>query len=85
MKEAAAPWLRPDIDPGTAACDKHEARPEKFTGLREFGCDVPGVANGRILVGMLASGSVRRKAVFVDDMKEEAHAAGLGWCITGFQ
>ncbi|HEY7959886.1 MAG TPA: hypothetical protein VID20_07495 [Sphingomicrobium sp.] len=78
-------WLRPDIDPGTAARDKHEARPEKFTGLRELGGNVPGVQNGRVLVGMLASGSVRRKAVLVDDMKEEAHAAGLGRSIAGFQ
>jgi hypothetical protein len=34
---------------------------------------------------MLASGLVRREAIFVDDMKEVAHAAGLGRRITGFQ
>jgi hypothetical protein len=34
---------------------------------------------------MLASGSVRGETVFVDDMKEVAHAAGLGRRIAGFQ
>jgi hypothetical protein len=39
-----------------ATRDKHEARPEQFTGLREFGRDAPGVPDkdeakptGRIL------------------------------------
>jgi hypothetical protein len=78
------PWSRLDIDSGTAARDKHEARPEKFTGLRELR-DAPGVENGSVLVGMLASGPVRREAIFVDDMKEVTHAAGLGRIIAGFQ
>jgi hypothetical protein len=34
---------------------------------------------------VLVSGSIRREAVFVDDMKEVAHVAGLGPRITGFQ
>jgi hypothetical protein len=68
-----------------AASDEHDARVEKFTGLRELGRDVSGVENGRVLVGMLVSGLVRREAVFVDDMKEVAHAAGLGRSIAGFQ
>jgi hypothetical protein len=84
-KPMAVPRLRPDIDSGTAARDKHEARPEKFTGLRELGRDALGVENGRVLVGMLASGSVRGDAVLVDDMKEVAHAAGLPRSIAGFQ
>jgi len=79
------PWSRLDIDSGTAASDEHEARPEEFTGLRELGRDAPSVENGSVLVGMLPSGSVRREAVFVDDVKEIAHAAGLGRCMTGFQ
>lgn len=85
VKAMAMPWLRPDIDSGTAARDKHEARSEKFTGLRELSRDVLGVENGRVLVGMLASGSVRGEAVFVDDMKEVAHAAGLRRSTAGFQ
>jgi hypothetical protein len=74
-----------DIVSGMAASDKHEARPEEFTGLRELGRDALGVENRRVLVGMLASGLVRREAIFVDDMKEVAHAAGLGRRIAGFQ
>jgi hypothetical protein len=72
------PWSGRDVDPGTAAADKHEARPAKFTGLCELGRDTLGVENGRVLIGMLVSGSVRGKAVFVDDMKKVAHTAGLG-------
>ena len=78
MKGVAGPWLRLDIELGTGARDKHDARREKFTGLREFGGDAHGVENGRVGVGMLTSSSVREKTVFVDDMKEVAHAAGLG-------
>ena len=70
---------------GNGSPRRARARPEKFTGLRELGRDVLGVENGRVLVGMLVSGSVRREAVFVDDMKEVAHAAGLGRRIAGFQ
>jgi len=33
------------------------------------------VENGSVLVGMLPSGSVRREAVFVDDMKEAFRSA----------
>jgi hypothetical protein len=84
VKGVTVPWSRLDIDSGTAARDKHEARPEKFTGLRELR-DAPGVENGSVLVGMLASGPVRREAIFVDDMKEVTHAAGLGRIIAGFQ
>jgi hypothetical protein len=84
VKGVAAPRLRPDIDPGTAARDKHEARPEKFTGLGELGRDAFGVENGRVLVGMLVSGSVRGESVFVDDMKEVSHTAGLRQSIGGF-
>jgi hypothetical protein len=79
------PRLPPDIDPGAAARDKHEARPEKFTGLRELGRDALGVENGRVLVGMLVSGSVRGQSVFVNDMKEVPHTAGLRQSISGFQ
>ncbi len=79
------PWLRLNIASGMAASDKHNTRAEKFTSLRELGRDVPGVENGRVLVGMLVSGLVRREAVFVDDMKEVAHTAGLGRSIAGFQ
>lgn len=82
---AAVPWLRLNIDSGMAARDKHDARAEKVAGLRELGRYVPGVKNGRVLVGMLVSGSIRREAVFVDDMKEVAHGAGLGRSIAGFQ
>ena len=78
VKGVAVPWSGLDIDPGRAAPDKHEARPAKFTGLCELGRDTLGVQNGPVLVGMLVSGSVRGKAVFVDDMKKVAHAAGLG-------
>ena len=85
VKGVAAPRLRPDIDPGMAAHDKHEARPEKFTRLGELGRDALGVENRRLLVGMLASGLVRREAIVVDDMKEVAHAAGLGRRMAGFQ
>lgn len=76
-------WLR--RDPGIAARDKHDARAEKFTRLRQLSRDVHGVEDGRVLVGMLVSGSVRREAVFVDDMKEVAHMTGLGWRIARFQ
>jgi|HubBroStandDraft_6_1064221.scaffolds.fasta_scaffold3001001_1 hypothetical protein len=85
VKGAAAPWSRLDIVSGTAARDKHEARPAKFTCLRELGRDTLGVENGRVLVGMLVSGPVRGKAVFVDDMKKVAHTTGLGRCVAGFQ
>jgi hypothetical protein len=74
-----------DIVSGLAACDEHEARPEKLAGLRELGCDALGVENGSVLVGVLVSGSIRGEAVFVDDMKEVAHVAGLGRRIAGFQ
>jgi hypothetical protein len=84
VKGVAAPRLRPDIDPGTAARDKHEARPEKFTRLGELGRDALGVENGRVLVGMLVSGSVRGESVFVDDMKEVSQTAGLRQSIGGF-
>src|SRR5271154_225700 len=63
VKEVAVPWSGLDIDPGMAAPDKHEARPAKFTGLRELGRDTLGVENGPVLVGMLVSGSVRGEAV----------------------
>lgn len=46
---------------------------------------MPGVQNGGVLVGALASNSVRTKAVLVDDVKEVAHANGLGRCVTSFQ
>jgi hypothetical protein len=85
VKGTAVPWSRLDIDSGTAARDKHEARPEELTGFRKLGRDALGVENGSVLVGMLASGSVRREAVLVDDMNEVAHAAGLGRSIAGFQ
>jgi hypothetical protein len=85
VKGVAVPWLRLNVDSGMAASDKHDARAEKFTGLRELGRDVLGVENGRVLVGMLVSGSVRREAIFVDDMEEVAHTAGLGRSIAGFQ
>ena len=85
VKGVAVPWLRLNIASGMAASDKHNTRAEKFAGLRELGCDVLGVENGRVLVGMLVSGSVRREAIFVDDMKEVAHTAGLGRSIAGFQ
>jgi hypothetical protein len=52
----AAPRSQLDDDSGMATRDKHEARPEQFTGLREFGRDAPGVPDkdeakptGRIL------------------------------------
>jgi hypothetical protein len=76
---------RPDRSGNGIPSDKHEARLEELTGLREFGRDAPGVENGRLLVGMLVSGSVQRQAVFVDDMKEVSHAAELGRSIAGFQ
>jgi hypothetical protein len=65
--------------------DKYKARPEELTGPRELGCDALGMKNGSLLVGMFVSGSVRRQAVFVDNMKEVSHAAGLGRTIPGFQ
>jgi hypothetical protein len=34
---------------------------------------------------MLVSGSVRGESVFIDDMKEVPHAAGLRQSIGGFQ
>ena len=46
---------------------------------------MPGVQNGGVMVGALASNSVRTKAVFVDDVKEVAHANGLGRCVTSVQ
>jgi hypothetical protein len=85
VKGTAVPWSRLDIDSGTAARDKHEARPEELTGFRKLGRDALGVETGSVLVGMLASGSVRREAALVDDVKEVAHAAGLGRSIAGFQ
>jgi hypothetical protein len=85
VKGAAGPWSRLDIDWGTTARDKHEARAEEFTGLRELGRNAPGVENGCVMVCMLASRPVRGEAVIVDDMKEVAHAAGLGRSIAGFQ
>jgi hypothetical protein len=84
-KAVVVPWSWLDIASGLAACNKHEARPEEFTGLRELGRDALGVENGSVLVGVLVSGLVRREAVFVDDMKEVAHVAGLGRRITRFQ
>ena len=84
-KAVVVPWSWLDIVSGLAACDEHEARPEEFAGLRELGRDALGVENGRLLVGMLVSGSVQRQAVFVDDMKEVSHAAELGRSIAGFQ
>jgi hypothetical protein len=74
-----------DIVSALAACNEHKARPEKFAGLRELGRDALGVENRRVLIGMLASGLVRREAIVVDDMKEVAHAAGLGRRMAGFQ
>jgi len=85
VKEVAVPWSRLDIGSGTAARDEHDARPEEFTGLREFGRDALGVENGSVLVGMLVSGWVRREAVSVYDMKEVAHVAGLDRSDAGFQ
>ena len=69
----AAPWSRRDVGAGTAGRDKHDARSEEFTSLRELGGDASGVENGRVGVGILTSGSVRGETVFVDDMKEVAH------------
>lgn len=85
VKAVAVPWSRVEIVSRLAACNKHEARPEEFAGLREFGRDALGVENRRVPVGVLVSGSIRREAVFVDDMKEVAHVVGLGRRITGFQ
>ncbi len=65
--------------------DQHEARAEQLACLGEFSRDMPGVQNGGVMVGALASNSVRTKAVFVDDVKEVAHANGLGRCVTSFQ
>lgn len=65
--------------------DKNEARAEQFTGLRELGGDASGVEDGRVLVGVLASGPVGREAVFVDDVEEVAHPAGLGRSVGGLQ
>lgn len=76
-------WL--DIVAGLAACNKHEARSEELTGLRELDCDALGVEYRSVLVGVLVSGPVRGEAIFVDDMKEVAHVAGLGRGIAGFQ
>jgi hypothetical protein len=74
-----------NIVSGPAACNEHEARPKEFPGLRKLGRDAFGVENGRVLVGMFVSGSVRKEAVFVDNMKEVAHVAELGRSIAGFQ
>ena len=84
-KAVVVPWSWLDIVSGLAACNEHEARPEEFAGLRELGRDALGVENGSVLVGMLVSGSIRGEAVFVDNMKEVAHDAGLGRRIASFQ
>ena len=84
-KAVVVPWSWLDIVSGLAACNEHEARPEEFTGLRELGRDALGVENGSVLVGVLISGSIRGEAVFVDNMKEVAHDAGLGRRIASFQ
>lgn len=46
---------------------------------------MPGVQNGGVMVGALASNAVWTKAVFVDDVKEVTHANGLGRCVTSIQ
>ena len=76
MKEVALFCRVWTFDSGNGnPADEHEARPEEFTGLRELCRDALGVEKGRVLVGVLAPGSIRRESVFVDDMKEVAHAA----------
>ena len=82
---AAVPWSRLEIGPATAARNEHEAGAEEFAGLREFLRNAPGVPKGRVLIGMLTSRPVHGEPVFVDDMKEVAHEAGLGRSMAGFQ
>jgi hypothetical protein len=41
--------------------------------------------NRGILIDVFASGPIRRETVFVDNMKIEAHAGGLGRAAADFQ
>lgn len=84
-KSADRPLVRTCRPGRSGAGDQHEARAEELAGLCQFSCDTPGVQNGGVLIGALASSPVRTKAGFVDDVKEVAHADGLGRCVTGFQ
>jgi hypothetical protein len=74
-----------EIGPGGAGRDKNRAEPEEFTGLRQLAGNTRRVEQGAVRPGVLGPGSIRRQTVFVDDMKEVAHAAGLGGGIAGFQ
>ena len=65
--------------------DEYKARPKELTCLRKLGRYALGVEHCGLLVGMFVSGSVRRQAVFVDNMKEVSHAVELGRTIAGFQ
>ncbi len=69
----------------SGAGDQHEACAEELASLREFRRDMFGVQGGSVLVCVLMSCAVRTEAVFVDDMKEVAHADGVGRCAPGFQ
>jgi hypothetical protein len=45
--------------------NRHDAETKELAGLRQLGRNAPRVQNGRVLIGVLASESVWRGAVFV--------------------
>jgi hypothetical protein len=63
--------------PGAAISYKYDAETTEFARPRQLGRNAPGVQNGRVLIGELASDPVWRETVFIDDMKEVAHAGGI--------
>jgi hypothetical protein len=67
-----------DDAPGTAIRPTNTTLKRKNSpAFASSAANAPGVQNGRVLIGELASDPVWREAVFVDDMKEVAHAGGI--------
>jgi hypothetical protein len=69
----------------SGARDQYKACTAEIARFCEFRRDTPGVQDGGFLVRVLIPRPVRREAVFVDNMKEVAHANGVGRCTAGFQ
>ncbi|SFH68936.1 hypothetical protein [Bradyrhizobium sp. Gha] len=64
---------------------KHDAGTAEFSGLREFGCNASCMQNRCILIGVFTADLIGRQTVFVDDMEEETHAAGLRRITASFE
>jgi len=67
----AAPSSRSDIGSGTAGSDKHDARAEELTGLREFSGDAPGMEHDVARFGRPTQARQRRSITFIQYICQE--------------